>query len=502
MQEAINGASQIKGMNEQLKGNYAISRQGTASAYQPAAPAAGAGEATRPSGMEAPAFKAELSAVPDQNGDPQKEVQSIRQKLYKGVELSTEEMDFIEEHDENLYNKAQEAEDVRRELRSRLEKAGNGGEAKAIAQQAARAVAQGMSSAGAVTTARENTAASIQAAGGKKDPAEEMAATGSLSAANPAPQTQTASNQAAASQGSVNGTAQQGSAQEIIAMNAARGQKTANVDPNSGLEPTQNAGPVLNVTAPQQANVNAIKHQSGVLSANNTAMESVATNSTNYSSIEQLETASSAINSNAVNQAYTTVSITSAPSADSAAVTDVAAAAAEAAADPGIAENNVAQVSAAPTVAERISTGELRSAAQQTTDAATPAQQEAERRAAAVRPLAGTGATVQETENKAAKAQQAMREQREAAAEEKQAKASAQQRSEERIKRFMKQQESQQNEEPSKAVVNSRAVRRTWEQYTRNQQAEAQGNAAGAVTAANNNAYDKIRSYSKLNDGQ
>lgn len=497
MQEAINGAGQVKGMNEQLKGSYAISRQGAASAYQPAA---GAAEAVRPSGMEAPAFKAELSAVPDRSGDPQKEVQSIRQKLYQGVELSTEEMDFIEEHDENLYNKAQEAEDVRRELRSSLEKAGNGGEAQAIAQQAAKAVAQGMSSAGAVTTARENTAASIQAAGGKKDPAAELAATGSLSAANPAPETKTSSNQAAASTGSVNGNAQQGSAQEIIAMNAARGQKTANVNPNSGLEPIQTTGPVLNVTAPRQSGPNAIDHQSGILSANSTAMEAVATNSTDYSSIEQLETASSAINSNAVNQAYTTVSITSAPSADSAAVTDVAAAAEAAAAEPDIAENNVAQVSAAPTVAERISTGEMKPAAQQSIGTATPAQQEEQRRAEAVRPMAGTGATVQETENKAAKAQQAMRQQREAAADEKEARTEAQQRSEERIKRFMKQQESQQNAEPSREVVNSRAVRRTWEQYTRNQQAAAQGDAVGAVTAANNTAYEKIRSYNKLTD--
>lgn len=500
MQEAINGASQVKGMNEQLKGSYAISRQGAASAYQPAA---GAVEAVRSSGMEAPAFKAELSAVPDRSGDPQKEVQSIRQKLYQGVELSTEEMDFIEEHDENLYNKAQEAEDVRRELRSSLEKAGNGGEAQAIAQQAAKAVAQGMSSAGAVTTARENSAASIQAAGENRDAAEEMAATGSLSAANPAPETKTSSNQAAASTGSVNGTAQQGSAQEIIAMNAAKGQTGANVAPNSGLTVMQSAdGPVLNVTAPQQAGPNAIDHKSGVLSANSTAMEAVATNSTNYSSVEQLETASSVTNANSANQTYAAVASTSVPSAGSAAVTDVAAAAEAAAAEPDIAENNVAQVSAAPTVAERISTGEMKPAAQQSIGTATPAQQEEQRRAEAVRPMAGTGATVQETENKAAKAQQAMRQQREAAADEKEARAEAQQRSEERIKRFMKQQESQQNAEPSREVVNSRAVRRTWEQYTRNQQAAAQGDAVGAVTAANNTAYEKIRSYNKLTDAR
>lgn len=500
MPEAINGAGQVKGMNEQLKGSYGISRQGAASAYQPAA---GAAEAVRLSGMEAPAFKAELSAVPDRSGDPQKEVQSIRQKLYQGVELSTEEMDFIEEHDENLYNKAQEAEDVRRELRSSLEKAGNGGEAQAIAQQAAKAVAQGMSSAGAVTAARENSVANIQAAGEKKDAAAELAATGSLSAANPAPQTKTASNQAAASTGSVNGTAQQGSAQEIIAMNAARGQTGANVAPNSGLTAMQSAnGPVLNVTAPQQAGPNAIDHESGVLSANSTAMEAVATNSTNYSSVEQLETASSVTNSNAANQTYAAVASTSVPSAGSAAVTDVAAAAEAAASDPGIAENHVAEVSAVPTVAERISTGELKSAAQQSAGSTAPAQQEEERRTAAVRPMAGTGKTVQKTENKAAEAQQAMRQQREAAAQEKEAKAEAQQRSEARIQRFMKQQEAQQDAEPSKAVVNSRAVRRTWEQYTRNQQATAQGDAAGAVTAANNSAYEKIRSYNKLTDAR
>lgn len=499
MPEAINGAGQVKGMNEQLKGSYGISRQGAASAYQPAA---GAAEAVRPSGMEAPAFKAELSAVPDRSGDPQKEVQSIRQKLYQGVELSTEEMDFIEEHDENLYNKAQEAEDVRRELRSSLEKAGNGGEAQAIAQQAAKAVAQGMSSAGAVTAARENSAANIQAAGEKKDAAAEMAATGSLSAANPAPQTKTASNQAAASTGSVNGTAQQGSAQEIIAMNAAQGQTGANVAPNSGLTAMQSAnGPVLNVTAPQQSGPNAIDHESGVLSANSTAMEAVATNSTNYSSVEQLETASSVTNANAANQ-NAAVTGTSVPSAGSAAVTDVAAAAEAAASEPGIAENHVAEVSAVPTVAERISTGELKSAAQQSAGSTAPAQQEEERRAAAVRPMAGTGKTVQKTENKAAEAQQAMRQQREAAAQEKEAKAEAQQRSEARIQRFMKQQEAQQDAEPSKAVVNSRAVRRTWEQYTRNQQAAAQGDAAGAVTAANNSAYEKIRSYNKLTDAR
>lgn len=499
MPEAINGAGQVKGMNEQLKGSYGISRQGAASAYQPAA---GAAEAVRLSGMEAPAFKAELSAVPDRSGDPQKEVQSIRQKLYQGVELSTEEMDFIEEHDENLYNKAQEAEDVRRELRSSLEKAGNGGEAQAIAQQAAKAVAQGMSSAGAVTAARENSVANIQAAGEKKDAAAEMAATGSLSAANPAPQTKTASNQAAASTGSVNGTAQQGSAQEIIAMNAARGQTGANVAPNSGLTAMQSAnGPVLNVTAPQQAGPNAIDHESGVLSANSTAMEAVAANSTNYSSVEQLETASSVTNANAANQ-NAAVASTSVPSAGSAAVTDVAAAAEAAASDPGIAENHVAEVSAVPTVAERISTGELKSAAQQSAGSTAPAQQEEERRAAAVRPMAGTGKTVQKTENKAAEAQQAMRQQREAAAQEKEAKAEAQQRSEARIQRFMKQQEAQQDAEPSKAVVNSRAVRRTWEQYTRNQQAAAQGDAAGAVTAANNSAYEKIRSYNKLTDAR
>ena len=170
MPEAINGVSQVNGMNEQLKSSYAISKQGAASAYQPvsaAAPTAEAAGVGRPSGMEAPAFSAELSAVPDRNGDPQEQVQSIRQKLYQGIELSTEEMDFIEEHDENLYNKAQEAEDVRRELRSSLEKAGDGGEAQAIVQQAAKAVAQGMSSAGAITTAQETSAASRKSADGE-----------------------------------------------------------------------------------------------------------------------------------------------------------------------------------------------------------------------------------------------------------------------------------------------------------------------------------------------
>ena len=504
MPEAINGASQVNGMNEQLKGSYAISRQGAASAYQPASATAPATEAAgvgRQSSIDAPAFSAELSAVPDRNGDPQEQVQSIRQKLYQGVELSTEEMDFIEEHDEDLYNKAQEAEDVRRELRSSLEKAGNGGEAQAIAQQAAKAVAQGMSSAGAITTAQETSAANRRSAGGNDDAVEQTAATGSMSAANPAPETQTASNQAAAAEGSVNGTAQQGSAQEIIAMNAAQGQASANVSPNAGMAESQSGGPVLNVTAPQQASPNAIDHESGVLSANNAARNAVAANSTGSSSLSQLDAASSVTNPTIVNQSTVSGTTGSAPTAGSAAVTNVAAAAGAAAAQPTLGENNVAEVSAVPTIAERLSTGEIGTGAQQADAAATPAQQEeVERRAAAVRPIAGTGKTVQKQDNKAAQAQQAMREQREAAAQQKAAKAEAQKRSEARIERFMKQQESQQNAEPSRAVVNSRAVRRTWEQYTNNQQAAAKGDAAGAVTAANNTAYAKIRSYNKMND--
>lgn len=504
MPEAINGVSQVNGMNEQLKSSYAISKQGAASAYQPAsatAPSAETAGVGRPSGMEAPAFSAELSALPDRNGDPQEQVQSIRQKLYQGIELSTEEMDFIEEHDENLYNKAQEAEDVRRELRSSLEKAGDGGEAQAIVQQAAKAVAQGMSSAGAITTAQETSAASRKPAGGDNEDTQKIAAVGSMSAANPAPETQTASNQAAAAEGSVNGTAQQGSAQEIIAMNAAKGQSGANVAPNAGMAESQTSGPVLNVTAPQQASPNAIDHESGVLSANNAARNAVAANSTGSSALSELDAAYSVSNPTIVNQATASGASGTSLTAGSAAVTNVAAAAGAAAAKPGIAENSVAEVSAVPTIAERISTGEIGTGAQQADAAATPAQQEeVQRRAAAVRPIAGTGKTVQKNENKAAEAQQAMREQREAAEQKKAAKAEAQKRSEARIQRFMKQQETQQNAEPSKAVVNSRAVRRTWEQYTSNQQAAAKGDAAGAVTAANNSAYEKIRSYNKMND--